>query len=307
MAADKTVLVGVDGTAPSLHALDWAVAHAARAGASLHLVHSYRLPDLDARGDRRFAHPLVDDVSVRRRVEQDLTAARRRAVARGVAATTEVVAGEPTAALVDRSGNHDLAVVGARGSRGLAVRLLGTVSATLPAHARCPTVVVPHHDAPRVAGVRPGDPRRYGRVLAGVDGSAASEVALRRAAAHAQAWGSELVVLRAVSMGAWRRVPWPRSGLRDELVVAARAELTHALGRLRATHPGLAVDGVVADSAASALLVERTATADLLAVGSRGHGGFRGLLLGSTCQAVLRRARCPVLVVRARPAEAAVI
>jgi nucleotide-binding universal stress UspA family protein len=54
------------------------------------------------------------------------------------------------------------------------------------------------------------------------------------------------------------------------------------------------------DGNASALLVEFSASVDLIVVGSRGRGGFSGLLLGSTSQAVLHHARCPVMVVPAR-------
>lgn len=303
MTRRDTVLVGFDGTAPSLQALDWAAAYARRTGRSLHLVCSYVLPDTSARGDWPYGHPLIDDLLIRRRVEQVLDEGRQRAECAGVSVSTELAAGEPTGVLVDRSGEHALVVVGARGPGRVTERLLGTVSATLPGHAHCPTVVVPSRRHP----VRHGSPAsrlespRHGRVVVGIDGSPGSEAALHHAVQQARAWRSALVVVRAVSTGAWRRAPWPRSGVRDDLLSGARAELARVMHRLRTEHPDIRVDGAVEEASAPGALVERMTSADLVVVGSRGVGGFRGLLLGSTCQQVLHRAHCPVLIARSHP------
>lgn len=303
MTRRDTVLVGFDGTSPSLQALDWAAAYARRTGRSLHLVCSYQLPDTHARGDWPYAHPLIEDCAVRRRVEQVLEEGRERAERAGVSASTELADGEPTGVLVDRSAEHALVVVGARGPGRVAERLLGTVSVTLPAHAHCPTVVVParHHPVRRGSPASRTESARHGRVVVGVDGSPGSQAALHHAVQQARAWRSSLLVVRALPTGTWRRAPWQRSGIRDDLVSTARAELTRVTDRLRAEHPDVPVDGAVVEAAAPGALLERMSSADLLVVGSRGIGGFRGLLLGSTCQQVLHRAHCPVLVARPHP------
>lgn len=300
MTRRDTVLVGIDGTAPSLQALDWAAAYARRTGRSLHLVCSYQLPDTHARGDWPYAHPLIEDCAVRRRVEQVLEEGRERAERAGVPASTELAAGEPTGVLVERSAEHALVVVGARSAGRVAERLLGTVSATLPAHAHCPTVVVPsrHHPVRRGAPAARLEAPRHGRVVVGVDGSPGSEAALHHAVQQARAWRSSLLVVRAVPTGTWRRTPWQRSAVRDDLVSVARDDLAGVTGRLGTQHPDVPVEGAVVEATAPGALLEKMTSADLLVVGSRGIGGFRGLLLGSTCQQVLHRAHCPVLVAR---------
>jgi nucleotide-binding universal stress UspA family protein len=64
---------------------------------------------------------------------------------------------------------------------------------------------------------------------------------------------------------------------------------------------GLLLDPVVTTAPAPQALVDRSAEADLLVVGSRGHGGVRGLVLGSVSMQCMLQAHCPVIVVRPQP------
>ncbi|MEV4389068.1 universal stress protein, partial [Micromonospora sp. NPDC049580] len=87
---------------------------------------------------------------------------------------------------------------------------------------------------------------------------------------------------------------WPDDTARrqaDDLVRKAAADAA-------AAHPGLTVTGEVYDGPPALVLQERSADAGLLVLGSRGHGGFGGLLAGSTAVAVAAHAHCPVVVVR---------
>ncbi|CAM3764861.1 universal stress protein [Isoptericola cucumis] len=305
----STILVGVDGSAESDHALDWAAAYAKRTAAALHVVSSYTLPGFFLPLDEEGRRIVPDDVRVRTHVERTVAQAAERAARAGVEATTEVATGDPTGVLVERSGDHALAVVGARGHGGFAERLLGTVSATLPAYARCPTVVVPfregHGGAPEAASdARPGDGptadtvRRFGRVVVGVDGSPGSDAAMAEGAAQARALAAELLVVHALAADRWTHLPWtPVPPDREALLAAAGDELASRVAPVRASAPELSITARAMDGGAPRALAELSESADLVVVGSRGRGGFRGLLLGSTSQAVLRSAHCPVLVV----------
>jgi len=68
---------------------------------------------------------------------------------------------------------------------------------------------------------------------------------------------------------------------------------------------GLEVDALVTATPGPQALIDRSWDSELLVVGSRGHGGFRGLVLGSVSMQCVLHAHCPVTVVRAEPAPAA--
>ncbi|MQA03411.1 MAG: universal stress protein, partial [Streptosporangiales bacterium] len=80
-----------------------------------------------------------------------------------------------------------------------------------------------------------------------------------------------------------------------------RSELTEQLGLWRDKHPGVDVRMHVEHSRSAPALLHQAERAELVVVGSRGRGGFRGLLLGSVSQALVHHAPCPVAVIRERP------
>jgi len=188
---------------------------------------------------------------------------------------------------------------------GFAERLLGTVSSALPAHAHCPTVVVPYRRDDRTgatAAEDDGESRDHlpvRRIVVGVDGSAAAEVALERAIHEAEAWQAELTALAAVPVAtSTSYLAWLPSAIDHEAVLRDVGEgLDVVVDRALTGHPDLQVRRHVLDGTAAQLLTEFSTAVDLVVVGSRGRGGFAGLLLGSTSQAVLHHASCPVMVV----------
>ena len=318
MTAGGKVLVGVDGSVASLDAAAWAAAYAQTHGLGVHLVCTYAVPSFAAAG-LDGGYTVMDDTAVAASARGVLEESEAALAGRGISVTTDVASGDAAAVLVELSRSAAAVVVGSRGRGGFAERLLGTVSSALPAHAHCPTVVVPFRppesDGPAPLGhsrligqyaERSGQPwpaRRdtlpVRRVVVGVDGSASAEVALAQAIAEAEAWGAELTAVAAVPLGTGTGLlAWLPAASDHESVLRDVAEgLDVVLDTALRDHPDLTVRRVVLDGTGAALLTEFSTAVDLVVVGSRGRGGFAGLLLGSTSQAVLHHSSCPVMVV----------
>ncbi len=140
-------------------------------------------------------------------------------------------------------------------------------------------------------------------VVVGVDGSAASDAALRFAAEEARAHGCLLVAVHAWSMpvvvgSMYAPIPTIDAG---ELEGVAKDVLSGSLDRVLGPEAkrDVAVEAVVVCGHAASSLVERAAGARELVVGSRGRGGFAGLLLGSVSQQCAHHGPCPVVIVPA--------
>jgi nucleotide-binding universal stress UspA family protein len=142
---------------------------------------------------------------------------------------------------------------------------------------------------------------KWKKLVVGVDGSDSSRAALRWAYDVALQHGSELTVL-----SAWRPVPPPPGGMSSTFAVsddadpAAPAEqaLLEVITAEIGDDPAVIVRPQLQMGRAAKVLIEASATADLLVVGSRGIGGFAGMLLGSVSQHVAAHAACTVVVVR---------
>lgn len=133
------------------------------------------------------------------------------------------------------------------------------------------------------------------RIIVGVDGSPASIDALRWAARQASLTGAEVKAVHAWeyprASGGYpiaTAVDWPSNArtVLDIAVTAAFGSQTDPIAR------------EVVEGHPAKVLIDAAADADLLVVGSRGHGGFVGMLLGSVSERVAAHAPCPVLVVR---------
>ena len=138
-----------------------------------------------------------------------------------------------------------------------------------------------------------------GRIVVGIDGSPSSLEALSWAARQATMTGTVLEVVRTWEWPAsygWT-VPLP-DDFDPEADVAAALE--SALTEVRAEQPGLRIDARVVSGHPAPILVEASKGAELLVVGSRGHGQFVGMLLGSVSEYCATNALCPVLIHRGR-------
>lgn len=293
MEHEPVVLVGVDGSETAAVAAQWAAREARQLGWRLHVVCSYSLPAFTVASlDGGYA--ALDDSAIRAGAQAVLDEAVRQVSGEGLEVTSSLEVGDAAGVLVELTRSAGLAVIGTRGRGGFASRLLGTVSSALPAHSHCPTVVVPvreHHDV--LGPVR--------KIVAGVDGSEAARVALVRAIDEAELWGAELSAVVAVPLAAssgmlaWLPAGADHEAVFDDVAAGLDAAVDAALeGR------DVVVKRHVLDGTGAALLTEFSTAVDLIVVGTRGRGGFAGLLLGSTSQTLLHHAVCPIMVVPAR-------
>jgi nucleotide-binding universal stress UspA family protein len=290
------IVVGVDDSPPSYAALDWATAEAARRRVPLRLVHVVESP----------SHGLVPPIRpVAEPAAPDLPSRAAEAV-RTLEQACETIPdvtiasldGDPASVLIQESAHASLVVVGNRGLGGFRGLLAGSVSVQTAAHARCPVVVV----RPSLSESASSGPERHGsgRIVVGTDCSDRSDRAVAFAFAEADLRGIGLTVVHA-----WR---YPVSTSPGEMIFAVvnRTDLADVENDLvaksfaehREAHPGVPVRQVLAQGNAAGVLVHESFGAELLVVGSRGHGGFAGLLLGSVSDAAIRHAGCPVAVVR---------
>lgn len=294
MGSTEVILVGVDGSTESLAATSWAADRAKVTGARVHVICTYALASYSAATlDGGIA--ALDDEALRKGAEQVVAEAIEHAKSRGaehVSGSTEP--GDPAGILVDMSAEVDLVVVGSRGGGGFTDRLLGTVSSALPAHSSCPVVVVPKHTSGKK--FTPVE-----RIVVGVDGSEVASAALRRAVVEAEAWKARLTAVSAVpiasngTMMSWLPTQVDRSAMLQDV----REGLSKAVDSAVEGHT-VEVARHALDGSPASLLIEFSTAVDLVVVGTRGRGGFAGVLLGSTSQTVLHHSTCPVMIVPSR-------
>ncbi|MFJ5117189.1 universal stress protein [Kitasatospora sp. NPDC088548] len=137
------------------------------------------------------------------------------------------------------------------------------------------------------------------RIVAGVDGSPSSRQALRWAVGQARLTGAEVeAVLCWLLPPMYGRAP---TSVNRELGHAAEKVLAQAVAEAVGDDRPVEIRESAVLGNAAEILVERSRGAELLVVGSRGHGGFAGALLGSVGQHCVQHASCPVVVVRGDP------
>ena len=142
-----------------------------------------------------------------------------------------------------------------------------------------------------------------GVMVVGVDNSAGAKAALRFALEEARLRQATLRVVHAWqfgNIGTTGLEGWLPAigGELEDFRQGAAATLEETLREVGADTEGVAIERHIDQGAAAAVLVEESRGADLLVVGSRGHGGFAQLLLGSVSQQCAQHALCPVVIVR---------
>jgi nucleotide-binding universal stress UspA family protein len=288
------VVVGIDGSDEAAGAADYGAWEARRRGVELHLVYAHHPAPLwgpsslildDYAWERDWVHSLLE------KSVQEVRDAHPDVTVRAAAKT-----GGAAGVLVDESAEAGLIVVGTRAFGGLLGHLAGSVAAQVAAHATCPVIAM------RGAGGRRYDTSSFaGRpVVVGVDGSEPARLAIEFAVEQAVARDVELHAVLAWSVLDVHYVGdiVPETfDLRDEEAKADRL-LDEALTGWADRYPDLRIRRhAVHDLDPVKALLEESEHAGLVVVGSRGVGGFVGLLLGSTVDGLVRQSTVPVAVV----------
>ncbi|MEJ3653272.1 universal stress protein [Actinomycetes bacterium KLBMP 9759] len=283
---ERWTVVGVDGSPEAVAAARWATLETRRRGGALRLVavvdqldgHVVGLPALGLR---------LTEIGLESAARNlDAAEAAVRALAPELEVDRVVLTGFPIGALVAESRRAGLLVVGGTGNGRVAAILAGSVAAGAAAHAECPVVIVRGDEH---AGAQPAP------IVVGVDATGSSESAI--------AFAFEAAATREVPLLAVHTWASPPADLRTAPIwsdweAEAERELAERLAGWGEKYPDVPVRRIVGRSRPATTLLELAEKAQLVVVGSRGHGELAGLVLGSVSNAVVHRSACPVAVVR---------
>ncbi|GAB2669263.1 universal stress protein [Gordonia jinhuaensis] len=282
-------VVGADGSSAATEAIKWAAHSAELEDRPLRIVTTFQTETSGYAPGLVIPQDVVD--AIRDDAQKVVTDAveTAKSVAPGISIETKIFEGKPALVLRDLSEDAYKLVVGSRGLGGVKGLFLGSVSVNVAAHAKCPVVVV-------------GKPGGDGAVVVGIDGSEVSAPAVAEAFKEASFRKAKLFAvhtytdLAADALYGYGLDEAELQRLSDDAYEA----LSERLAGFSADYPDVEVERViVADGPAQRLLdVAADNDAQLIVMGSRGRGGFAGMLLGSTSQSVLHKAQCPVEIVR---------
>jgi nucleotide-binding universal stress UspA family protein len=285
------VVVGVDGSECARGAAQWAAEEAFRRHAALRLVNTYMLPSAGYSNYNPYPADLLTQLQLEGAGILSETAEALRQDYPTVEISTRQVHGDAATGLRRASADAVLTVVGKNGRHRVT---LGSVAADIAASNPVPVAVIGR-----------GNTHPDGPVVVGVDGSPASEAGAGFAFAAAALRSAPLVALHcwtdpvpdvpAPARSVVTVEPQPHAG-------AHRTRLTESLAGWAARYPGVHVQQVLVHDRPTSTMLKYAGTAQLVVVGTRGHGRLTRMLLGSTSRALINLADCPVVVARPHPA-----
>ncbi|WP_395311691.1 universal stress protein [Mycobacterium sp. AMU20-3851] len=281
------IAVAVDGSPASEAAVVWAAREGLRRKATVTLLH-VTAPVITTWSALPVEPSIVEQQEdSSNKVLEEAEKALRSALGENdtVEVRTESRPSPVVGTLAEASRSATMLVVGNRGTGGHKRLPLGSVAAGLLHHAHCPVVVIHQNDVADSSAP----------VILGVDGSPSAEAATRFAFEEAALRGVDLVAVHAWSdIGAV-----PMFGL-DWRVYEEEAQvaLAERLAGWQQEFPSVQVQRRLVRDRPAHWLIEESQQAQLVVVGSRGRGGFAGLLLGSVASTVAQLSHAPVVVVR---------
>jgi nucleotide-binding universal stress UspA family protein len=285
----RTVVVGVDGSDHALRAVRWGAAEAGRRGVPLRLVIAFAWVSDTAAGHRghgeRYREILL---GIARGKLADAAVVAEMATPGGEV-EQQLIVGSPIVVLADEARRAQVLVVGDRGLSRIEGLLAGSVAVALAAHAPCPVVVVRGADK---------EPAATAPVVVGVDGSTGSDAAIAFAFEAASARHTGLVAVHSWLDMVFEPEIAAMLSDRDAIETAERQLLSDRLAGWSEKYPDVIAEQLAIRGSPARSLLEQAAAAQLVVVGSRGHGDFTGWVLGSVSNALLHRSPCPVAVVR---------
>jgi nucleotide-binding universal stress UspA family protein len=292
------VLVGVDGSVADDIAIDWAAREASMRALPLRIVHIVNPPTLPQTISDDLANLALARTGAMASELVEQVTGKVRAAVPSLEVHQEIRPGRVVEQLVKAAMDARILVLGS-GQRFDPSRIgLGSVATHVTTHAPCPVIV-----ARTPAEGEPTSGPSAGRVVVGLDGSAASTSAVAFAFDEASRRGCGLTAVHAYSQLPDMWMIDVRDGV--EYDRAAARVLAESLAGWTQRYPDVDVVSRLVARRPALALIEEAAGATLLVVGSHGHGWFAGMLLGSVSQAVLRHASVPVAV--ARPTLHAVV
>ncbi len=287
------IIVGVDGSEPSIVALRWAAYEARRRNADILVVSCYDIPVYGS--PEGAVYTSAEDVNA---IKEGATGIIHRATEIVAEIDAHLVVDGTTAmspaasAVSESAGPNDEIVVGATGHGGFMDGLLGSVAMNVIHRSHVPVIVVPARPTIEIGPAMK-------KIVVGVDGSPGSLEALEWAYGEALVSGSDLTAVH----GWIYPYVGDRTGVcepRTQMQLDAMEELKTSLESLgpRMTGGSIHVHARLVEQSPAEALLEESKDADLVVVGSRGRGALRASLLGSVSRTVVQHATCPVAVIR---------
>ncbi|WP_068148391.1 universal stress protein [Rhodococcoides corynebacterioides] len=289
----SAVVVGVDGSSSTRAAVRWAADAALSRHAPLLIVSAALLtPGTFTDGINLRVGVFGEQRSeAHRALDSAVAVARESTSGRSLDVHTAFEHGAAAEVLVGYSDHAQLVVVGSRRLGEISGVMYGSVGVHVAAHARCPVVIVKTSS--------PDGPSPDGPIVVGVDGSSASEAAIRWAFDESSRRSTDLVAVHAwtdvdAGAAAVRSGAYPSD---DNLSRAEDSVLAESLAGFSEHYPDVHVRREVFRDNPVRELLRESADAQMVVTGTRGRGGFTALMLGSTSRALIHRAAVPVVVV----------